>query len=932
MSVSFRQKIAIVLISILFSFPLSLFSQTDTLPSPLNTEVQTGYKSQKIRDISGSVSTITRADLNTIPSGNITNQFQGLASGLSVISNGQPGSAALVGIRGLGSFSQNEPLFVVDGMITHDIAFLNPNDIESVVILKDAGSAAIYGSMAMGGVVLLTTRKATQGIHLGYDMSMGLQLQGTGPSGSLLNTQQYADLQWLVYRNDGTNTINPVYGPSTNAQPTLPSWAANTDWYAAITRKAMMQNHFLSISGGGKHSNFYAGFGYLNQNGILIQNLDKRYTGRLNAEFTFLNDRIRIGEKFAVALQSNPAIGNLNDPNPIQAWLYGSQPIIPAYITTPITGLTRNFIVGEYGGTGISSGLGNSTNAVADLERGADNIRDNKYLNGNIYASINILDGLNLTSAYSISRRNMNSLTFKIKTYENSENSVYSYANDLTSNRNDYTWTNILSFNKTLNAHKISLLAGYETASFDKGSDQLTQRTGSFQNAAEYNQLLSTLQISGRNSGTSVPDKQVSQFFRANYSFKDKYLLEFIIRHDELSQNRLDSGKNIYPSASIAWRLSDESFMKNIGWLNEAKIRASYGKTGSIYNEINLTTNIGLDAEFFSRHIGLQLDWYTRDSKQVYFQPVLPGTGGNGSLPAVGTGSISNTGINLGISWRINHGDFGFNSSLILSTYKNKIDEIYPGVTFYSGGSTRIGSLSRNIVGSPLDLFYGYKVIGLFRDAADVSSSPRQDGAAPGFFKFANLDETSVDPLNNNRQVIDSKDRTIIGNPNPKFTYALNLNFTLKRFDLSAFFYGSEGNDIYNFNKWWTDFWPSFQGQKSTDLLYNSWTSSNTGAKVPKASNNSNFSTNTQSTSYYIEDGSYLRLKSLQLGYTLASGISSRIHIQSLRIYLQAVNLFTLTKYSGIDPEIGDSGLSYGIDSGTYPVAKQFIFGLQLRI
>ena len=220
--------------------------------------------------------------------------------------------------------------------------------------------------------------------------------------------------------------------------------------------------------------------------------------------------------------------------------------------------------------------------------------------------------------------------------------------------------------------------------------------------------------------------------------------------------------------------------------------------------------------------------------------------------------------------------------------------------------------------------YYGYKVAGLFQNESEVNNAPYQNGAQPGFLRFANIDATN--------NTIDPKDRTFIGNPNPKFTYGFDIRLTYKNFDLSAFIYGSQGNDIFNWNKWWTDFWPSFQGQKSHDLLYDSWTTSNTNAKVPKASNTSNFSTNTQVCSYYIENGSYLRLKNLQLGYTIPGSYLGKTGIKSLRFYLQGVNLFTITKYSGLDPELGGGDRAFGIDAGNYPNAKQFIFGLNLSL
>ena len=266
-------------------------------------------------------------------------------------------------------------------------------------------------------------------------------------------------------------------------------------------------------------------------------------------------------------------------------------------------------------------------------------------------------------------------------------------------------------------------------------------------------------------------------------------------------------------------------------------------------------------------------------------------------------------------------GALRFNADLNICTYTNEIGS--GSYSYFDQGFTRIGSIVRNQPGHPVSSFYGYKVIGFFSDQAEVASAPAQEGAQPGFFRYADI---------NGDHVIDSKDRTFLGNPNPDFTAGLRIEMSYKRFDLSALLYLSEGNEIYNFTKWFTDFWPSFQGQKSKLLLYNSWTETNKSASVPMASNISNFSTNTQNSSYYLEDGSYLRMKSLQFGYNFGERFLTKTRISSLRAYIQTVNLFTLTKYSGLDPEIGGSTNAFGIDYGNYPNVRQFIFGIQLGI
>jgi hypothetical protein len=282
---------------------------------------------------------------------------------------------------------------------------------------------------------------------------------------------------------------------------------------------------------------------------------------------------------------------------------------------------------------------------------------------------------------------------------------------------------------------------------------------------------------------------------------------------------------------------------------------------------------------------------------------------------------MQNSGFDFELGYRDNFGDLGFSANANVTTYKNEITKIAEGVDYFDqgGGTTRIGANNRNMVGHPMSAFFGYKVMGLFQSATEVAEAPTQDGKAPGFFRYEDI---------NGDGAITTADRTFIGDPNPDFTYGLSLTFNFKGLDLNTYLYGSQGNDIFNWNKWWIDFWPSFQGQKSKTLLYESWTPDRTNTDVPKASNSSNFSTNTQVNSYYMEKGSYLRMKNLQLGYTIPSSVLNKINVKSLRVYVQTVNLFTISKYSGLDPELGGDDRAFGSDTGNYPNVKQVIFGL----
>ncbi len=920
---------------------------TDTIH--INKEAATGYDVRKIKEMTGSVTVVEPDRLNALPEGNVSNLLQGRASGVTVTGSGLPGETSKVRIRGFSSFLNNEPLYVVDGVPTQDISSINPWDVALVSVLKDAGAASIYGSRASNGVIIITTKRGNKGFSVTYDMSVGMQLPGKGTKPDLLNTKEYASLQWLVYKNDGTVEIHPVYGDSFNPTPSIPAWAANTDWYDAITDPAGIQNHNLSISGSSENAGFYAGFGVFRQNGIIIYTDNTRYNARLNSNFHLFKGRFKAGENFNFSSRSNLSVPNLNENSPIITGPYRSQSIIPVVITQPITGLAHNFVPGEWGGTGIAHRLGNSGNAVADLTRRKnDRSRDN-YLTGNVYLEMKITDGLSIRSTFggTWDKGSMKNNTYA--TYERSENISTTSLDEGRFTNRDWVWTNTVTLDRQFGPHKIYAVAGYEAVNYGIG------QTESNLDTIRYTQT-----------------RLLSSFISGNYSFSDKYMLGITLRRDGCSRFSESQRYGIFPSFTAGWRISDEPFLDDFNWISDLKIRGSWGKTGNqfalspqnavylfgesiggswydLYGtfnspvrgyyplrianpdatwETNTTTDIGFDAGLFDSRISIIFDWYFKKADDLLYNPPLPGTAGTGDAPYVNTASMKNSGIDLELSYQNRWNNMGINASAIFTSYNNQITGIARGFEYFYSGNSQIGPVVRNETGNSLSSFNGYQILGLFRNYEEVANAPTQNGAEPGFFKFANIDDTN----SGGNPYIETGDRTFIGDPNPKFTYGFNLAVTWKNLDLTAFIYGSQGNDIFNYTRWWTDFWPSYQGQKSKRLLNSSWTPANTNATVPKASNKSNFSSNTEPCSYYIEDGSYLRLKNLQVGYTIPKNLSEKVRIRSLRVYLQAVNLFTLTKYTGLDPEIGGSDLAFGIDYGNYPNAKQFIIGLNLSL
>ncbi len=937
--------------------------------------VVTGYSVQRKRDLTGAVAIINAEELTAQPTGNVANQLQGRTAGVTVTGSGEPGESSSVRIRGFSSFENNDPLYIVDGVPTQDISNINPNDVESMSVLKDAGAASIYGSRASNGVIIVTTKKGEGGVKVNYNMYYGTQLAGKGPVDDLLTTEEYAQLQWLVYENDGITETHPIYGASSNASPTLPSWAAHTDWYDVLTDNAPIQNHDISLSGGNDKARFFAGLGYFDQQGIFIENWSKRYSARFNSEFKVFGDKLTVGENASITHRSGVGVANLQEGSPLQLGVYRQQSIIPHVIpegTTIVGGATSHtYVPGDFGGTGIAPRLGNARNIYAQLLRDADDISQNLNFTGSMYANLELAPGLNLKTTFGGSYYTNYYVNYTFATYENSENTATPTFQEGAGYGGNWTSSTQLSYAKVIGDHNISALVGYERNKYGIGRNMSGTRADYFSNEVDFRTLSNGATIINAASSANTPVSLASEFGKLDYTYKEKYILSATIRRDGSSVFNEEKRYGIFPAFAGGWQLGDEAFMQSIDFISSLKIRGSWGTMGnqlavspmnayylyggtartSYYDiggtfnssvqgfrltrignpdaqwETNTTTDVGFEALLFKGKIGLVFDWYSKQTTDLLYNPELPATSGTATAPYVNIASMSNKGFDIELRYKDHVGDLDFELSGTITTVNNEITKIAEGVDYFDTdvNNRQSGSFNRNMVGHPMSAFYGYQVVGLFQSDSDVASSPTQDGAAPGFFKFQDTDEDGT---------ITDADRTWIGDPNPDFTYGLNIALNYKNFDLTAFFYGSQGNDIYNFNRFFLDFWPSFQGQKSKDLLYNSWTPTNTTATTPKASNTSSFSTNTQTASYYVEDGSYLRLKNLTLGYTLPQSLLSKVNIGSARVYVQGVNLLTFTKYSNLDPEIGvnaDYGdRAYGVDSGNYPTVKQFIFGLNV--
>jgi TonB-linked SusC/RagA family outer membrane protein len=972
--------------------------------------VVTGYTIDSRRETTGAIATVNPKDLTVIPTGNVEQALQGRVSGLTIITNGQPGTSSIVRVRGFGAFGGNEPLYIVDGVPVGTTDFLNPDDIESTTVLKDAAAASIYGARAANGVIIYTTKRGARNkkLRVDYNGMFGVTTPGEGID--MMNPQDFATYTWLAETNQarvdgrtpayshpqfgsGQTPVLPYYinvggesgvaGPFSadrieqerakyNVDPAKgaiyqlvrAATGEGTDWYDALTRNAPLNRHSIGLNGGSESSRFFIGLGYQDQAGIMLVNNFKRYSFRANSEFD-VTKNLRIGENFQATYrqvlgQQGGAGGqgvSADENDILQAFRMPS--IIPVYDE-----------FGGYAGT-AAKGFNNPRNPVASREGQIDNRNFNANIFGNVYAEYDIIDDLVFRTSIGGNYSNFYNWGYSRLQYENSENnSAFGY-NEGAGFNFGWTFTNTLAWKKTFDKHKFDVILGQEALNSGAGRNMSAVGQNPFSTDPDFI-TISNLPVGTRqvNSNQFLGVNFNSYFARVNYTYNDKYLFSAVVRRDGSSRFGSNVRYGTFPAFSAAWRVSSESFLSGATWIDELKIRGGWGQMGNSNNvdpnnqyslfggdigassyditgsnssaqigfrrtrignpdaqwETAVTQNVGFDGTFFNGRLDVIFDWWKKDTKDLLFTVPIPQTAGsNAAPPAVNVGEMLNTGLDLLVTTRGNvTGDLTYELTLTASTLKNEIVSLSPGLTVITSVNPSFRGIQpiRNQVGQSLSAFFGYKVEGLFRNAEDVSSHATQDGAAPGRFKYEDL---------NGDGVITPDDRTFIGSPVPDFTGGLNFTLGYKGFDLSAYFYTSIGNEIFNQSKWFTDFFPSFQGAAMSERLKNAWTPDNLDATTPVLEKTSNFSTNSVANSFYVEDGSYLRLQNVTLGYTLPSTLLEKWRLERLRVFASANNLFTITGYEGLDPAVGgNADLTFGIDVGNYPVTRGYTFGLNL--
>jgi TonB-dependent starch-binding outer membrane protein SusC len=961
--------------------------------------VVVGYATQTKASVTGAVAQVDNADMNTQSSSNVMTRIQGKASGVTVQNSHTPGGDATVIIRGLGTINNNVPLYVIDGVPTkYGIGQLNPNEIESISVLKDAASAAIYGARGANGVIIVTTKRGTSGKpSISFTARVGTQKASN--KYDLLNTAEYGELLWLEDDNMGQahGVTNPQYGDgdapdipdyimptrgvegSPEVDPALYDYApanedgdglylivrANqegTDWYDEIYQNGLVQEYNLSISGGSQAGTYAFTMGYNDEEGILIHTGFRRYSLRSNAD-TKVNNWLTLGE--SLGLSYTHGYGNRGDNGegtPISQ-AYRMQPIIPVYD-----------IMGNYAGT-KATGTSNGENAVAVLTRDKDDFGNDLRGIGNIYADFTLIKDLHFKSMFGFDYRQYNGRDIFRKNPEFQEAKP---TDQLTMSSNytiQWNFTNTLTYAKTVaDVHKFNILLGTEAVSSDYRWYNAARSTY-FLDDPDYMQLNSG-EKDQSNSGNASEWSTMSYFGRLNYDLMGKYLLEATFRRDGSSRFGANNRWGNFPAFSLGWRISEESFMSfSKSWLSYLKVRGGWGVSGndeigdyngfttyssdnkfSYYSitgnpngttagfdsqaignpdakwETTKTTNVGVDATFLNNTLSVTFDIWQRNTTDMLYQVAIPAINGYADAPSINIGDMSNNGydIEVGYNNKAMGGDFRYGIALNFSHYKNKIEKL-SGVGGESIGGTELRqyAYTRAEVGTAYPEFYGLICDGIYQTQDEVDNSAQLSGySMPGHLKFRDVSGPDGTPDG----IIDDDDRTYIGSPHPDFTSGLTIDLGYKNFSLNAFFYASYGNEMMNYVRRWIDY-TNFGGNRSKDRLYKSWGSpylaDNADAKLTMA----DYAGQTQrSSTHLLEDASFLRMKSLQLGYTIPTSVTNKAGIGNLEVYLQGSNLFTITKYSGLDPEVRTSGIDMGIDQGAWPTARAFMVGVKLDL
>jgi len=893
--------------------------------------VVVGYGTQRKIDVTGSVTQIKGEEISKQASINPISSLQGKVAGVQITNSGAPGASPQIRIRGLGTvYGDPNPLYVVDGVWYNDISFLNPADIENLSILKDASAESIYGIRAANGVVLITTKKGKAGqVAVNYNGYGGWQTVTNQVK--MANATEYATLTNELSERNGND---PVYeNPS--------SFGTGTDWYHQILRNAAVNNHAISLTGGSEKTTYSFSLGYLDQQGIVEKNNYKRYTALLKNDFQPF-------QNLKVGYSVTGAYSNSNDiPGGIFHQLFSAAPVVPVYYADGSYGDPYDFSVSD------------AANFNPQVTLDFFNQKSKNYrLNGNAYIDLKFLKHFTFhTSAGG--EYGQSEVRFYLPVYKatlKQQNSTSQLSISRAETRN-WIVENTLTYANRIGDHNVTVLAGQSAQRYK--SYGLTGTAFNVPFNTEGDLYLALGDEGSRNINDYGDLSTVASYFgRVNYSFKNRYMINASIRADGSSKFFGDNRWGYFPSVGAGWVISEESFMKDQNIFDYLKLRGSWGKIGNasvpsnisvlkvtqepyltaIFNnqpytgasittlvppttywERGVGTDIGLEASFLKKKLSIEADYYNKKTEKAIFDIPVLGSLGTSSGSIIGNqADFQNRGFEFSVNWNSSiNKSLSYSIGANFSINKNKVLSVSTGANpiYQAVGTTGSNNFNTiTVVGQQIGAFYGYQVAGVFQTDEEAASS-LQTTAKAGDFIYKDQ---------NNDKVIDGKDRVAIGNPNPKFAYGLNTSWNYKQFDLTLDFQGVAGVDIYNANLGLRYGAENF----TKDFYDNRWHGQGTSNTYPSA--NIGGGQNYLANSFYVESGSYFRIRNAQLGYTISPDFTNRWKIKKLRIYANAQNALNFFKYKGFSPEIGGTPTRAGIDVDVYPLYATYNFGVNL--
>lgn len=934
--------------------------------------VFTGYGSIAKKDMTGAVGVVGGKELNAMPVTSVNNVLQGKVPGLTITStSGTPGSGSVARIRGIGSITgSTTPLYIVDGLPQNGIDYLNPNDIESIAVHKDASVAAIYGSRGSNGIIVVTTKNGNYDnkIQVSYDGYTAWQNPWKRPY--MLNAEQYIQYKNLAADNANQDRI-PAFATQESINEVMDfvrknSGPEGTDWWNEIINKnAFMQNHNVSVRGGTKNMSLMSSLAYTDQDGIVKGSMYQRISWRNNFNMK-ISDRISLTANFSIIDEkrnlideNNPATGTIFSAmgaDPITPVFRNNLVDVPDLLSQIYDGYEPDNIYSQYAGILFS----NKRNPVAQIERMRQSVYEYMYVKGGANLEIKFFDFLKFNSRFSMDMSRSTTDGFQPKYTLNSND--YSNNNKVVADNSRsgyYVWEQLLNYEQSKGKFKWGALLGTSAevtnvSSVNASIEGLPNNDSdmAIPNSGTENAIV---------SGYPYSNALVSVFGRLNFDYDSRYLIAANLRYDGSSKFAKGHKWGLFPSVSGAWRFSGEKFMKSTRkWLSDGKIRVSYGHIGNqnisggaymstwgstIYDRYNFGSpstavigagitsvgnpelmwetskqfDLGIDLSFFNNSLDFVADYFIKDIDHMLMQEPQPTTLGLPSYPYANVGSMRNEGWEFGINWRKSLGEWSLTASANISSYSNVVTSLGNGDAIY-GYAYNNNTVTKTEVGKPVGYFYGYETNGIFQNAKQVEGSAQRETAVPGDVRYKDQ---------NHDDILDDNDRVMIGSPWPDFVYGLTLGAAWKGFDFNLFLQGSQGNEVMNMTLMDFESGTGYMNARA-DFLERAWNGEGSTDRYHRIS--ADQGQNLLVSDYYLEDGSYLRVKNIQLGYDFCNRLIRSKVFGQCRLYVSAQNLLTFTRYSGLDPEIGSSNATLnGIDSGFYPQARVWTVGLNLK-